>query len=405
MINDTTPRITIMNRLFWPTRFGGLERVLWQYANALADAGVHIHVICEQHDDAPLTEQARPGLTVQRQPPVDMGRLWRVGELVQARWWQRALAQAPPSDIVWANEPTAATAAIRAGLAQQLLYRPVFCYDGLTHVARTIPEMATLARTYLARKLDRYAYKHAAVVIDESHNLLQQHHHYYGHRRNTLVIPNPAQLAEPADTLRQRFGLMPEHFVVGFVGRPGDPCKDLPFLINAIRSQALPDHTRLLIVGGGGQLDQAQQWIKSAGLWPHTIWTGDLADPTPAYAAMDAMVLPSRFETFGNVIVEAHAHGLPVLARAADFTDHTPVYTASAELIDNGVTGYVVDPHDPAELGAKLALMALNPAIAQEMGRIARLRSASYTWADAADRYLQALGLEVSPSTAARIAA
>lgn len=401
----TPPRITIMNRLFWPQRFGGLERVLWQFANSLVDLGVHVHVISEQHDDAPAYEEAREGLTVQRHQPVDMGRLWRVGELVQVRWWKQALAQAPASDIIWANEPTAATAAIRSGLADQLLYRPVFCYDGMTHVARTIPEMAPLARTYLARKLDRYAYKRAGIVIDESHNLLQQHQHYYGPRPNTLVIPNPAQMPEPTTCLRQRFGLNDKHFVVGFVGRPGDPCKDLPFLIDAFKAQAIPDHARLLIVGGGASLGQAQQWIKEAGLAPHTIWTGDLEDPSPAYAAMNALVLPSRFETFGNVIVEAHAHGLPALARAADFTSTPPVYTASGELIDNGVTGYVVDPHDPAELGAKLLLMAANPAMAKEMGRVARQRAASYTWADVCDRYLQALGLEPAQAHAPRRAA
>lgn len=399
------PRITIMNRLFWPKRYGGLERVLWQFANALVDAGVHVHVISEQHDDAPPYEKAREGLTVQRHRPVEMGRLWRVGELVQARWWQRALKHAPPSDIVWANEPTAATAAIRSGLADKLCYRPVFCYDGLTHAARTIPEMAPLARTYLARKLDRYAYKHAAIVIDESHNLLQQHHHYYGRRPNTLVIPNPASMPKPTAGQRERFGLTNEHFVIGFVGRPGDPCKDLPFLLDALRCQTMPDHTRLLVVGGGAKLQQAQQWVKAAGLAPHTLWTGDLADPAPAYAAMNTLVLPSRFETFGNVIVEAHAHGLPALGRAADFTSNPPVYTASGELIDHGVTGYVVDPHDPAELGAKLLLMATNPAMAKEMGRVAGQRAASYTWSDVADRYLQALDLQTHASAPARLAA
>jgi glycosyltransferase involved in cell wall biosynthesis len=400
-----TPRITILNRLFWPKRFGGLERVLWQYANALADAGTHIHVVSETVEGSPREEQAREGLTVQRHTPVDFGRLWRVGEWLQVRWWQRALASAPPSDIVWANEPTAAVAAIRSGFASKLLYRPVFCYDGLTHAARTIPEMAPLGRSLLARRLDRYAYKRAALVIQESHNLRQQHAHFYGRRARSIVVPNPARATLCIDSPRERFGLSPNHFVVGFVGRPGDPCKDLPFLIRALKQQALPDHTRLLVVGGGGGFDRARQWVADAGLAPRTIWTGDLEDPAPAFAAMNALVLPSRFETFGNVIVEAHAHGLPALGRSADFTAHPPVFTASDELIDNGVTGFVVDPHDPGELGAKLLLLASNRAFAAEMGRTARTRSTSYTWADAAQRYLQALGLEASPARSPLLAA
>lgn len=399
------PSITILNRLFWPSLFGGLERVLYNVANTMADRGIDVNVQCETAADVPNQQAPRKGLTIQRHDPVQVGRLWRVGELVQVRWWQRILNDAPPSDWYWASEPTAAAAVIRAGLADKLFYRPVFCYGGLTHVARTIPEMAPLGRSFLARKLDRYAYKHAGLVIQQTHNIRRQHEHWYGPRQNTLVIPNATATPKPTECTRERFGLSPKHFVIGFVGRPGDPCKDLPFLIRALQEQALPDHARLLIVGGGAKLDQARQWVKDAGLAPHTIWTGDLADTTPAYAAMNALVLPSRFETFGNVIAEAHAHGLPALARAHDFNLQAPVFTASGELIDNGVTGYVVDPHDPAELGAKLLLMAMNPAIGQQMGQTARQRAASYTWVDAADRYLQAIGLDTEDKPAPRLAA
>ena len=399
------PTITILNRLFWPALYGGLERVLYNVANTMADRGIDMRVHCEIADDAPNQQTPRGGLSIQRHEPVQLGRLWRVGELVQVRWWQRILHGAAPSDWYWASEPTAAVAVIRAGLAHKLFYRPVFCYDGLTHVARTIPEMAPLGRSLLARKLDRYAYKHASVVIQQTHNIRSQHHHWYGPQKNALVIPNATATPQTIPCTRERFGLSPNHFVIGFVGRPGDPCKDLPFLIRALKAQALPDHTRLLMVGSGANFDQAQQWIKDAGLAHHTIWTGDLADTSPAYAAMSALVLPSRFETFGNVIAEAHAHGLPALARAHDFNIKAPVFTASGELIDNGVTGYVVDAHDPAELGAKLALMAMNPAIGQQMGKTAQQRAASYTWADATDRYLQAMGIESQFEMPTRIAA
>lgn len=400
-------RITVLNRLYWPNRFGGLERALWRLTNAMADAGNHIHVITETIAGEPDTAILRDGISVQRHAPVEFGRLWRVSELVQVRWWSKLLKQAPPSDYYWANEPTAATAIIRAGLGHKLLYRPVFCFDGLTHVARTIPEMAPLGRSFLARKLDRYAYRHAGVVVQQSHNIRTQHHQWYGSRPNALVIPNgtPTPNAIRQTNPREAFGIDAKHFVIGFVGRAGDPCKDLPFLIRALTAQPMPNHARLLIVGGDTRLNQAQQWVKDAGLSPHTIWTGDLEDTSPAYAAMDALVLPSRFETFGNVIVEAHAHGRPALARAADFNKQTPVFTASDDLIDNGVTGYVVDPHDPAELGAKLLLMAANPAMTREMGEVARQRATSYTWADAADRYLQALGLPTNVPMPNRLAA
>ena len=237
-------QITILNRLFWPKLFGGLERVLWNVSNAMADASVQVQVQCGIAEGVPDQQTVRRGLTIQRHEPVQVDRLWRIGELVQVSWWKKIIAQAPPSDWYWASEPTAAAAVIRSGLAHKLFYRPVFCYDGLTHVARTIPEMAPLGRSFLARKLDRYAYKHAAIVIQQSNNIRNQHTHWYGSRPNALVVPNATAIPQPTTCLRERFGLNPNHFVIGFVGRPGDPCKDLPFLIRALKAQALPDHAR-----------------------------------------------------------------------------------------------------------------------------------------------------------------
>ena len=82
----------------------------------------------------------------------------------------------------------------------------------------------------------------------------------------------------------------------------------------------------------------------------------------------------------------------------AFYRAEAPVYTASGELIDNGVTGFIVDPHDPGELGAKLLLLAANPSLALAMGENARAQATSYTWADVAHRYLQALDLQTSVS-------
>jgi len=388
------PTITIMARQYWPSRFGGLEHVLWELSNALVDQGTNLTVLTERNDGQPKTQHPRPGLRIGRLTPADPSRLWRVNELIQVRWWMKALRHAPAEGWLWANEPTAAAAAILTGRADRLLYRPVFCYDAMHRVAKTHPEMRGYARTPLSRWLDRRCYRRAAVVVDESNNLREQHRECYGYRPDVHVLRNPT--AKPQATAqvctRANFDLDDGHFVVGFVGRPGDPCKDLLFLLSALQAKPLPKHGRLLIVGGGDGLDDAKRWVREAGLDGVTLFTGAMDDPAAAYRAMDTLVLPSRFETFGNVIVEAMSHGVPVLARQRDALAKAPIYTASDELISDRQTGFVVDPHDPRDLADALHYLADHPVEARVMRIRAAVDATRKTWQDAAAQYLELLG-------------
>lgn len=81
------------------------------------------------------------------------------------------------------------------------------------------------------------------------------------------------------------------------------------------------------------------------------------------YRSCDVLVLPSRAETFGNVLVEAAAAGLPAVV-----TD----VGAMSEIVIDGVTGYVIDPGDVAALARRLDDLLGDPSRRAEMGRAAR---------------------------------
>ena len=73
-------------------------------------------------------------------------------------------------------------------------------------------------------------------------------------------------------------------------------------------------------------------------------WLGPRPDTERWYAAADAVVLPTRYEPFGNVHLEALASGVPMVASNR---------AGGAELIQDGVNGYVVDPLDPAAVAGR----------------------------------------------------
>lgn len=100
------------------------------------------------------------------------------------------------------------------------------------------------------------------------------------------------------------------------------------------------------------------------------------------YRHATAFVLPSLYEPFGIVFLEAMTHGLPCVA--AD-------RCAMPEIVADGVTGRIADPGDPDAL-ARAMLDVSDPALAARMGAAGRARVRErFTWAAVADRILAEL--------------
>ncbi len=98
--------------------------------------------------------------------------------------------------------------------------------------------------------------------------------------------------------------------------------------------------------------------------------------------AHDVLVLPSVFEGFGLVIVEAMATGMPVIAST---------HSCGPEVIREGVDGFVLAPDDVDGLAQKIDWMAANRSAAVEMGRAAAGRAAEFSWRRHRDRLAEIL--------------
>jgi len=97
------------------------------------------------------------------------------------------------------------------------------------------------------------------------------------------------------------------------------------------------------------------------------------------YAAADVFVMPSRYELFGIVMLEAMASGVPVVATK---------FGGPPEVITDGGTGLLVDPTDIAELADAIVELLENPESRRRMGVAARERAEQkYSWAHLADRH------------------
>ena len=154
-------------------------------------------------------------------------------------------------------------------------------------------------------------------------------------------------------------------FVLGFVGRLSIE-KNVALLVT-IEQQLRrhgADHFRFLIVGHGGEEAWLRQHLERAE------FTGVLrgAPLARAYANMDAFVFPSHTDTFGNVVLEALASGVPAIVTP----DGGP-----ARIVQDGDTGYVrADP----DFAAAIATLASNAPAHREMRRRARQFALSAYW-------------------------
>ncbi len=181
--------------------------------------------------------------------------------------------------------------------------------------------------------------------------------------------------------VREALGFGPDDVVIGHVSRLA-PEKNAGYLARALRAvgEARPD-VRFLFVGDGPSRGELE-----AEMGPNARFVGyrageDLADH---YAASDLFAFASLTETFGNVVLEALASGLPVVAVRAG---------GVGEIGRSGETGILVEPSSPPEqmAGALIGLVDA-PALRREMAESARAYALGQTWSAIMgrlrDRYL-----------------
>jgi glycosyltransferase involved in cell wall biosynthesis len=176
--------------------------------------------------------------------------------------------------------------------------------------------------------------------------------------------PLDSGLASACTLLRQRFGIGITDFVYVFVGRLN---RDKGFNELLAAFGHLPDHCRLLVVGGVDETapisDHVVQTLKSH---PRIHWLGFQQDIRPALQAANVLVLPSYREGFPNVVLQAGAMERPVIATNI---------SGCNEVITPGLNGWLVPVKDAAALAVTMH-QALNSStdVLQAMGRSARER-------------------------------
>jgi D-inositol-3-phosphate glycosyltransferase len=265
-------------------------------------------------------------------------------------------------------------------------------------VARSEAEKETATRIRVEEELMRDMSRIiAATPLDKS----QMVDLYGASSRKIVTIPlgvDPGMFRPiPRVEARQAVGLdLPGMCqLVLFVGRL-DPLKGLDTLLRAVckLTDLEPELVKglcMAVIGGdadenGTGLDNELECLDKlkdeVGLRDLVIFLGSRAQDTLPYyySAAEVCVVPSLYESFGLVALEAMACGTPVIASRVGGLQHT---------VEDGVTGFLVPAGDPDDLAEKLRRVLVDSELRERLGANARQKARAYTWQVVADRILK----------------
>jgi glycosyltransferase involved in cell wall biosynthesis len=316
--------------------FAGIERVVHEIATGLAaDAGLQVSVIyASSYDEAVLSA-----------PRYDKHVL-RVDRLRQLFLALRRCVAANSFDVLVCPQ---VEASVIGWLATRGL--GVRCFVSHLHGNPRLEERDGTRRTRLAFAVyRRLLARRLSAVFAVSESLRRYAETTLTPATPTFFLRNPVRpLPVAAHTDGDASGF--RFLSVGRLSRQKG--QDLLLRAFAIVRRDLPT-ARLVLVGKGDAAAELRSLAADLGLTEAVEFAGYSSDPSGAFAATDCFVLPSRWEGFGMVLLEALQFGLPLVAADCEF--------GPADLITDPAIGELVPVEDPEALARAMIRASRRPA-------------------------------------------
>lgn len=265
-------------------------------------------------------------------------------------------------------------------------------------VARSPEEIEGSYREEGERKVIKAADRIIAATQAE---VSQLHFLYHANSRKLVVIPPGVDTSHfypiPVDEARLAIDAPCSHKMLLFVGRI-EPLKGVETLIRAValmqKMGVLKQNPVCLAIIGGDpetgdqpgrqqtEMNRLKSLCQEVGVGDMVIFLGKRSqDFLPYYySAAEVVVVPSHYESFGMVALEAMACGTPVVASQVG---------GLAFLVQDGVTGYHVPDDDPETLAKYLSILITDTELRRVLGKQAAEYAKAYAWENIAERVVK----------------
>ena len=355
-------RIAVLNRVFSPTG-GGAER----YSIALVEQLAQRHEI---HIFAQQTDHHWPGVTYHTMSsPMNRPRWINLLWYAVTTWWatRRGFDIVHSHENIWHGQ-------VQTAHVLPLKYNLFRDRSGWRRSLRWL-KVASSPRllAYLLMEYFRFAPAPRKAVVVTSPTLKALVSQTYPSSVVSLLSPgvNLPESAIDRQGARAELALPKLGFLLAFVANDYQK-KGLSTVLDALKS--LPVELELAVVGNPSQAEKFERKAQLMGLAGRVHFLGQLSDVSPLYRAADVLVHPTLEDTFAMVVLEAMAHGLPVVV-----SDER--YCGISGLLSHGVNAMILSsPTDAAGLGAVLARLLDDASLREALAVSAREFAQQRAW-------------------------
>jgi UDP-glucose:(heptosyl)LPS alpha-1,3-glucosyltransferase len=179
--------------------------------------------------------------------------------------------------------------------------------------------------------------------------------------------------------IRKEYGFRSEEPIILFASMNFE-IKGLDAIMLSLAKLKARQHSFKLLIAGKGNLRKYTQMAREANIADEVVFTGMLSKEKliRLYLAGDMYIMLSKFDTFGMVVLEAMAAGLPVIISSN---------VGAKDLVQEGENGFIIsDTSDADYIAAKIALL-LDENIRRQMAEAAYQTASQNTWDDVTKKY------------------
>lgn len=365
---------------------GGMNVYVLELSRELAALGCNVDIFTRRDGDLPHIEPVAPGLRLVRidaGPAAPIEKEAIVAHLPEfVRNLYTFACAAPAYDLIhshyWQSGWAGTILARRLALPHIVMFHTLGEVKNRARFGEAEPTLRIRHERTIARRAD-------AIVTASNHERQLLERYYGADPAKMHAVPCGIDLERfrplPRSEARARLGLPADTPILLWVGRV-ERLKGLEILLDAVAGLERSD-AHLLIVGGDERAAplcaELEAQARALGIADRITFTGavDHASLPWYYSAADICVVPSFYESFGLVAVEAMACGTPVVA--------SRVGGLTSTVID-GVTGYLIPWRCPEPFSEKLDVLLANPELRANFGRAARASVERFRWSTVARR-------------------